>query len=124
MRSLSEEFEIRNPNLSDFENEYFSIEKLVKSSCRNPEEENLNLDKTGQPCHHSRINKKNSWILVRNCIVSVWQTLEAKMLSSMSYTPPEVFAYNLNSKLNSLRSPSSQSVLFGEFFMRNFPLIL
>ena len=123
MRSLSEEFEIRNPNLSDFENEYFSTEKLVKSSCRNPEEESLNLDKTGQPCH-SRINKKNSWILVRNCIVSVWQTLEAKMLSSMSYTPPEVFAYNLNSKLNSLRSPSSQSVLFGEFFMRNFPLIL
>ena len=115
--SSSEEFEIRNPGLSDFENEYFGTEKLVKLYCRNPEEVNLNLDKTGQPCH-SRITKNKSWIL------SVWQTLEAKMLSSMSYTPPEVFVYNLNSKLNSIRSPSSQSVLFDGFFLRNFPLIL
>ena len=81
----------------------------------------MNLDKTGQPCH-SRINKKNSLNLVRNCIVSVWQTLEAKMLSSMSYTPPEVFAYNLNSKLNSLRSTSSQSVLFDGLFLEKFPI--
>lgn len=45
------------------------------------------------------------------------------MLSSMSYTPPEVFAYNLNSKLNSLRSPSSQSVLFDRFFKLFLPIL-
>ena len=45
------------------------------------------------------------------------------MLSSMSYTPPEVFAYNLNSKLNSLRSPSSQSVLFDGFVLLFLPIL-
>ena len=45
------------------------------------------------------------------------------MLSSMSYTPPEVFAYNLNSKLNSLRSPSSQSVLFDGFLKLFLPIL-
>ena len=39
-----------------------------------------------------------SWILIRNYLSTAWQAFEAKMLSSMSYTPPEVFAFNLKSK--------------------------
>ena len=65
---------------------------------KNPEEDS----KTSYP--HSRVKRYSTFLVIRNHVLSIWQTLEAKMLSSMSYTPPEVFAYNLTSKLKSLRS--------------------
>ena len=87
-------------NCSSSSEEYDSDENLSSSSSdQDDPEEDLKT-----PVRQKR--RHSTWFLFSNYILSVWQALEAKMLSSMSYRPPEVFAFNLKSKLENLRSSS------------------
>ncbi len=88
--SSSEEYD---PDF-DLSSEFSDLQEA--SDLQNPEE----FVKTPK----KRRSRLGSWILIRNYLLTAWQALEAKMLSSMSYTPPEVFAFNLKSKLETLRS--------------------
>ena len=99
-------------NLSSSSEEYDPEEALKNlnenfdsSFFPNPEEQ---PQKNKQIKNSNFLNRNSTkscstWCLIKNYGLSLWQFLEAKMLSSMSYTPPEVFAYNLKSKLESLR---------------------